>query len=390
MPYRQARQGRVLIIDQRNTHPVLLCRHLTSKGFVVDAIAEAEAPVFRSRHCRGRFTAPPWYAGAAYLARLTSVVEDGAYDAIYLCSEAVLELLVDRLGRSARWRALPVPAEWSLRAALSKNAALDLVKAAGVAVPRTVVPADERELGAIAGELGFPLVVKGEKGESAQNVRIARDASELIPCYREIVAREVDYGGRPAIQEFVPGELYCIGGLFCDGRPLRVCAHRKVLMLPPEGGVTVKGITERPAGLLDSVFRVFEAFRYTGLGMVDFIRDARDGSFRFLEINPRVWAAIEMASCAGVDLYTPYRDLAQGRLVAPNLGYREGVQYHRIARELRLIRERPGRLPGFIKDCLDPRVYSDFDPRDPRPHLPSWRQLRAVRGPDRVAESVAT
>lgn len=66
--------------------------------------------------------------------------------------------------------------------------------------------------------------------------------------------------------------------------------------------VTVKGITERHADLIESAFEVFAAFRYTGLGAVDFIRDNHTGEFKFLEINPRIWARVGMAHYAGVDL----------------------------------------------------------------------------------------
>jgi hypothetical protein len=141
-------------------------------------------------------------------------------------------------------------------------------------------------------------------------------------------------------------------------------------MNPPDRGPTVKGVTERPAALLQAAFKVFESFRFTGLADADFILDKRDGRFKFLEINPRVWATIGFAQHAGVDLFTPYRDLARGERVEPDLRYREGIEYHRFAGELRLMLRRPRRLFGFVRDCLDPRVFSDFDWKDLGPFFP--------------------
>ena len=267
------------------------------------------------------------------------------------------------------WEALPLTPPASLQRTFSKHAMTEFAQQIGVAVPHTIVPKNEDEVPHLAAELGLPLVVKGEKGNAAMHVRIVRRADELLPSYREIVARERGCGGRPALQEYVPGPVYSIGGLFDGGRALRVLAHRRLLTFPPEGGRTVKGITERPQELLDSAFAMFAALEYTGLGHMDFVHDARDGRFRFLEINPRVWGSIGLARLSGVDLYTPYAALARGQMVAPDLRLREGVMFHHFSRELKFIRQRPRRLWGFLRDCLDPRVHSDFAWDDPAPHF---------------------
>lgn len=78
--------------------------------------------------------------------------------------------------------------------------------------------------------------------------------------------------------------------------------------------------------------------------------------------------SIAVARYAGVDLFGPYRRLAAGLPVTPNLDYRAGVMFHRLSGEVQLIRRRPWRLFGFVRDCLDPRVFSDFDWRDVGPH----------------------
>jgi hypothetical protein len=104
---------------------------------------------------------------------------------------------------------------------------------------------------------------------------------------------------------------------------------------------------------------------------VEFVRDARDGQFRFLEINPRVWGSIGFGRFAGVDFHTPYRELARGKPVAADLAFRVGVVYRRVGRDLRLLRRRPARIVGFLGDFLDPRVHCDICWRDLRPYLPA-------------------
>ena len=360
---------RALVIDQSNTFTLQAVRDLAALGWHVSVFAEPGAPALRSRACHERLPSPPWHAQERFQSTLLELVARGRFDAIYLCSEPILEVMLPHIEMAPGWEALPLTPPASLQRTFSKHAMTEFAQQIGVAVPHTIVPKNEDEVPHLAAELGLPLVVKGEKGNAAMHVRIVRRADELLPSYREIVARERGCGGRPALQEYVPGPVYSIGGLFDGGRALRVLAHRRLLTFPPEGGRTVKGITERPQELLDSAFAMFAALEYTGLGHMDFVHDARDGRFRFLEINPRVWGSIGLARLSGVDLYTPYAALARGQMVAPDLRLREGVMFHHFSRELKFIRQRPRRLWGFLRDCLDPRVHSDFAWDDPAPHF---------------------
>ena len=263
---------KVLILDRRAAVMAMqVCRALARRGYVVDIFGESGSPAFRSRFCSGRLIAPGWDAKDRVVETIRNIVEHGAYDAIYLCNEDILETIIPLLG-SASWRALPISAPSFLQLMMSKNQVLDLAQRSGVSVPATVVAEGEKQLEVFARELGMPLVIKGEKGESGMNVRVVQRLTDVCAAYREVQASEASYGGRPALQEFVRGTAYSVGGLFQDGRPLRICAHRKILTYPPLGGWTVKGVTERPPGLLEEAFKVFAALKYTGLGHVEFVR----------------------------------------------------------------------------------------------------------------------
>jgi biotin carboxylase len=376
-----AAKPQVLIVDRRAVIGAEVCRTLAAQGCETDIFAGAGSPGFRSRFCTRRLVSPPFDDAQAYRDALGAAVGAKAYDAIHVCHEEALARLLP-LPESEDWRGLLVPPEASLKIALSKNAALSLAARAGVATPRTTIPEREGDLASIAREFGWPVVVKGDTGESGENVRIVWREDHLAEQYREVMARAAGSANRPALQEFIRGPAYSIGGLFRNGQPLRVVAHRKLIRYPyPWGGMSVKGMTEECPKLLREAFKVFESLEYTGLGHVEFIRDECDGRFKFLEINPRLWGTIGAAQLAGVDLFTPYRQLVRGIPVEPDLRYRQKVTFHRILREVRLIRERPWRAVGFVKDALDPRVRSDFAWTDPGPHLPSFYRLRKLVWP---------
>jgi hypothetical protein len=75
-------------------------------------------------------------------------------------------------------------------------------------------------------------------------------------------------------------------------------------------------------------------------------------------------------------------DLLGGRAVTPDLNYRTGVRYRRFSMGVHYMAQKPSYAFHFLKDCLDPRVRSDFRWSDPGPHLPMFRDLvRLFRRP---------
>jgi predicted ATP-grasp superfamily ATP-dependent carboligase len=358
---------RALIIDRRAVVGTELCRSLARRGYTADVAAELTSPAFYSRFCGRRLVTPPLSSGEAFLARIRRIIRTSPYDAIFVCNEEILAALI-RLPETAALAGLLRPARKSLETALGKHAMYRLAAVSGVLTPRTFFPNDERELDRVARELEFPMLVKGDRGEAGERVRLVHNRRELLGAWREVMALEWTNGTSPALQEFVPGACYSVGGLFKDGQPLRVCAHRKLVAVPPLGGLTVRGVTERPAGLLDAAFRIFELLGYSGLGHVDLICDG-SGRYNFLEINPRVWGTIGVGEYAGVDFFTPYFDLVRGVAVNPDLHFREGVRFRRLMREAKMIRRRPSRIFGFLRDSVDPAVRSDFSLLDPGPHI---------------------
>ncbi len=54
--------------------------------------------------------------------------------------------------------------------------------------------------------------------------------------------------------------------------------------------------------VVDAALQLLRAFGYHGLSQVEFKRDARDGRYKLMEINPRLWQWHGLATACGVDL----------------------------------------------------------------------------------------
>jgi D-aspartate ligase len=195
----------------------------------------------------------------------------------------------------------PFPSWDVLELVQSKRVQLETAEAAGVEIPATRYPASATD----ARELGFPVIVKPEHPvEFKRRFRRQAFRCETAGELEEAYAKTEEFGA--IVQEFVAGgddALYTVGSyLAADGRVLGVFSGRKLRQTPPGIGTCRVGEAVWEQEAVDSALRLLAAFDYRGISQVEFKRDVRDGRFKLMEINPRLWQWHGLASACGVDL----------------------------------------------------------------------------------------
>jgi predicted ATP-grasp superfamily ATP-dependent carboligase len=199
----------------------------------------------------------------------------------------------------------PFPSWDVLERVQSKRVQLEVAEAAGVDTPRTSNPATAVEAGKAAEEIGFPVLVKpahpiGFKHRFRRQAFRCESAAEVEEAYE----RASEFA--PMVQELIPGgddTLYTVGSyLTRDGRPLGVFSGRKLRQTPRGIGTCRIGEAVWVQDAVDAALRLLREFGYFGLSQVEFKRDPRDGSFKLMEINPRLWQWHGLAAACGVDL----------------------------------------------------------------------------------------
>ncbi len=240
---------------------------------------------------------------------------------------------------------------------------------ANVDAPRTLYPGSASEARRAAGELGFPLFVKPSEPIAFRKVyprrRVFRcdSLTELEQAY----AKAEPFA--PMLQEVVPGdddELYTVGSyLDAEGRALGVFCGRKLRQTPRSRKLVPRGVGSCRHGealwlpeLVEDSLRLLQVCDFNGVSQVEFKRDHRDGSFKLMEINPRLWMWHSLAAACGVNLaHIAYLDLT-GRPPQPRTS--EGRRKHWAIVLMR--GERPVvPLPPFVEPVLQLR--------DPKPGL---------------------
>ena len=197
----------------------------------------------------------------------------------------------------------PFP-DWSLLERMqSKRAQLDGAAAAGLDIP--------------APDPGtFPVIVKPDRSvEFKRRYRRQAFRCETQAELDDALAKTDEFG--PIVQDLIPGgddTLYTVGSyLDADGEALGVFCGRKLRQTPPGIGTCRVGEAVWVQEVVDAALTLLRAFGYRGLSQVEFKRDPRDGRYRLMEINARLWQWHGLAAACGVDLpLIAYRDLTGG------------------------------------------------------------------------------
>jgi predicted ATP-grasp superfamily ATP-dependent carboligase len=383
----------ILVTDAGGNHALAVVRSLGGRGLeVIAADCERIAQAGFSRYCAARALYPSPRRGLkAFQDALLGLIEERRPRLLLPMTECTLVAMAPRREEiEASVVLAPLPATPALAVAFDKRATLDLADRLGVRAPKTVVVRDLDELDDLRDQITYPAVIKPRRSEfvTADGRVTAGGPVEYCPApdrLRDLYARVHADAPYPLIQEFIPGEGYGVSVLYDRGRLRALFAHRRLRMVRPTGsGSSLRESIAPPADMIDPARRLLEALEWHGVAMVEFKRDARDGSAVLMEINGRFWNSLPLAVASGVDFpFLIYRLATEGAC-PERLDYRVGVHGRWLAGDLRhlaaVLHGRPagwsGPYPGRWRSLVDfvrpggkDLHYDDLWLRDPAPFV---------------------
>ena len=347
------------VVDVGFVNGLAAIRSLGHAGVRVLAVDHRPSALgFRSRYAEP-FLCPDAHADPT---RFVASIRALGEVVVFPTHDGQLNLIAQHLGDLQVLAPFP---EWEiLERVQSKREQLERAVNAGVDVPQTRYPRTAAEARAAAEEIGLPVLVKPEHHVGFKQ-RFRRQAfrcetvDELEAAYR----RAEEFA--PMVQELIPGgddTLYTVGSYLArDGRPLGVFSGRKLRQTPPVIGTCRVGEAVWVQDAVDAALRLLAAFDYFGLSQVEFKRDPRDGKFKLMEINPRLWQWHSLAAACGVDLpRIAYTDLV-GETPAEATMNGDGKRW--------AITLMPGETPAFQRPPYVDAVFARDDPKPAAVHL---------------------
>lgn len=203
------------------------------------------------------------------------------------------------------------------------------VEQLGISMPRTYYDLTVTRVG--DGEFEPPVLIKPAVSAQWRHGRlkalVAEDRAQL-----EWQLGELQREGTPVVvQSLIPGpatQIYTVSAyLNTAGEPVAWATYRKERQYPIDYGLGAVASSVSEPELENAALRLLRGLGFTGVCGIEFKKDPRDGSFRFIELNSRFELQNALIGQAGVNLAaTMYADLTNGSVPMLN-NYRVGVTW---------------------------------------------------------------
>jgi D-aspartate ligase len=388
-----------VVLDVSFVNGLEAIRSLAAAGAPVIAVDHRKSALgFRSRLAHHVLSPDP-RDEAAYVAFLAALAErEFSEPAVVLPThDAPLAAVARNAGRLAAYQ-LPGSGWEVLEPLQRKRHQYAVAEAAGIGVPLTFAVDSEGEARAAAAALSYPAVVKpGDpipfKRRFGRPVIVCRTPSELLEAWRGAA----DY--EPLLQEVIPGDdatLWTVGSYTdASGTALGVFCGRKLVQMPRGFGTCRVGEARWRDDVVEQALALLGALGYHGIAQTEFRLDPRDGRFKLMEVNPRLWQWHGLARACGVDLpRIAYLDvLGRAQRAVRSGAQHDGRRWVVAAAHLRASREEGTPLRRALREMGHDAVEGTFDLRDPLPAMvqagglvtaPIARRLRRRSGRESV------
>jgi predicted ATP-grasp superfamily ATP-dependent carboligase len=237
--------------------------------------------------------------------------------------------------------------------------------------------------------LRFPVILKPNMGGRSRFARakavLANDQTSFLTAYawaaEEIGSENV------VVQEMIPGggeSQFSYAAFWNQGAPVAEFTARRTRQYPVDFGYTSTfvEVVDEPQ-LVDAARLLLGSIAHHGLVEVEFKRDARDGSMKVLDVNPRPWTWFGLGAAAGVDLGAMLWAIKSGQTVQA-ASARPKTSWMYLVRDMvaagKLISS--GRLTkrAYLGSFAAVKAWADFKASDPVPALidiplTAWRVL---------------
>ena len=310
--------SRVMLLDLNWKQTPYLAAALAGSGMATTLVTTLRPDRLGLGHYCTQIESPPPHA-PGYVSFLRQQVALVRPDLVIPLCEPIMELLWD-LEPQLEVPVYP-PMTEDLRGVLrDRRRFYERAVALGIPVPPWMPLASPADLEEAARRFGYPQVLRGTRGLAGSQVRVVSSAREAAVALGELNGESP---GQPFAQAFIKGPRHLVGGFFSRGEAIRLFAQETIDQHPAVTGPSIRVRACTDETLIRSARTLVADLGWSGMACVEFIRD-ESGRFVLMEMNPRPWAALEVAERSGADICRAFAESLAGRPPGPLRGYRVG------------------------------------------------------------------
>ena len=248
----------------------------------------------------------------------------------------------------------------------------------GVPFPRTAEIETCEDLARLDG-LTFPVLLKPAKRDDLTSDvfrNLLLETKDTLDAQRRRITAHVECGVKFLASELVPGDDTVIYAYTAyrspTGRILNEWIGKKLNQYPDKFGVFSSASNEAPDVVLELGRKLVEGMDLVGIVEPEFKYDARDGTFKVMEVNLRSMMWHRMGSLSGVSLqFTQWCD-AMGDAPRAQMQERQRrIHFVYMKHEIINLLSRRGYWPYFARNVFggEERHFAVFNWRDPMPAI---------------------
>lgn len=292
MPNSDTRYTAAAIVVGGGLNALGVVRSLGQAGVPVWVLdTDTHSPAMRSRWGRAQVVSA--LEGPAFMAELQRVVAGlGSRVVLFLTEEKTVNTVSEHRADLPASLLIRLPEHQRLMQLMHKQGFQELAEALAAPVPRTVRLESSQDLHKVR-SLSYPCVLKPSEKSYEYGARFKKaykvaSADEVDALYREIEPVLADM----VVQEWIEGgdgDIYfCLQYIGANGQVVSSFPGRKIRSWPPRIGGTASctAAWEHAQELRDTTAAFFKQVGFTGIGSMEYKRDARDG--RFCMVEPTV------------------------------------------------------------------------------------------------------
>jgi predicted ATP-grasp superfamily ATP-dependent carboligase len=314
----------VLVTDGRSRASLAIVRSLGRKGIKVTSGEAFVCSSFYSKYADKKLVYPaPDKQPDLFLEKIMETIKKDTYDVIIPVRDDANLILSKHKKELSHFTKVPIADYDTLMKGRDKAQTLKIAIDNDIPCPQTCFIEDDSELNEIMNELKFPVVIKPNRSSGSRGIEYVQSPKELAQAYCEVQNKY----GEAMIQEFIPqGGAYGVSMLFNHGEPRAIFTHKRLREYPNSGGPSTLRESVRFPEIEEYATTLLETLNWHGVAMVEFRVDPRDGKPKLMEINPRFWGSLQLATYSGVDFpYLLYKMAIDGD-VEPVFEYKTGVK----------------------------------------------------------------
>jgi D-aspartate ligase len=293
----------VLILRADHYSALGIMRSLGRVGVRTFAVhARAQAPALRSRYCAGKFQwdldSSPETESVRFL--LDTGRKIGGRPVLIATNDETALFVSRHASALEEVFVFPRNSPELVRALYDKREMYGIARHLNIATADTVFPRSRQDVVAFVRTAQFPVMLKAGDNiavarRTGKKMVIARSAGELLRYYDEM---EDSRNPGLMLQEYIPGRddsVWMFNGYFDqDSNCLFGITGRKIHQTPVYTGMTALGVCLPSSIVYEQTYRLVKGTGYKGILDIGFRYDCRDGSYKLLDVNPRLGATFRL------------------------------------------------------------------------------------------------